>query len=462
MTGINQRGRYGRYIHYIFTAVDFLIINLAFVTVWHFPTLLHTQGGRTAWLLVNLVYLPVAYWMSTTHKIRSIQMDHVAANSLRAVVSHAVLFIASLYIIGIDFYWTLFAEFYCICFVALPLWWLLSRIILKTYRRRGKNFSRVVIVGTNTTARRLQDEFRSENGFGYKFMGFFDDECSGYVDPDLYRGDLSRLEDYVKEAQIDEIFYALSGENEEALQRVIRIADDNMARFYYVPRLTRFITRGFTLTALGPMPVLASKANPLKRRANRVIKRTFDIVVSSVALIMSPLVLIPVGIAIKISSPGPVFFRQKRTGYRGRDFECLKFRTMKVNAAADTAQATKNDPRKTRLGNILRHTSIDELPQFWNVFKGDMSVIGPRPHMLRHTEQYSRLIDQYMMRHTVKPGITGWAQVNGYRGETRELWQMEKRVEFDMWYIEHWSLLLDMKIMFRTVYNAIVGEKNAF
>ncbi|MDE6279893.1 MAG: exopolysaccharide biosynthesis polyprenyl glycosylphosphotransferase, partial [Paramuribaculum sp.] len=257
-------------------------------------------------------------------------------------------------------------------------------------------------------------------------------------------------------------FYALSGENEEALQRVIRIADDNMARFYYVPRLTRFITRGFTLTALGPMPVLASKANPLKRRANRVIKRTFDIVVSSVALIMSPLVLIPVGIAIKISSPGPVFFRQKRTGYRGRDFECLKFRTMKVNTTADTAQATKNDPRKTRLGNILRHTSIDELPQFWNVFKGDMSVIGPRPHMLRHTEQYSRLIDQYMMRHTVKPGITGWAQVNGYRGETRELWQMEKRVEFDMWYIEHWSLLLDMKIMFRTVYNAIVGEKNAF
>lgn len=183
---------------------------------------------------------------------------------------------------------------------------------------------------------------------------------------------------------------------------------------------------------------------------------------SATVLLFSPLVFIPVAIAIKLSSPGPIFFKQKRTGYRGREFYCYKFRTMRVNKSADTQQATKNDPRKTRVGDFLRRTSIDELPQFINVFIGNMSVVGPRPHMLKHTEQYSHLIKKYMVRHYIKPGITGWAQINGFRGQTEELWQMEQRVEHDVWYIEHWNPLLDLKIIFRTVTNAIHGEKNAF
>ncbi|MDE5684305.1 MAG: sugar transferase, partial [Muribaculaceae bacterium] len=157
-----------------------------------------------------------------------------------------------------------------------------------------------------------------------------------------------------------------------------------------------------------------------------------------------------------------VYFRQERTGYLGRSFECLKFRTMKVNSTSDVCQATKNDPRKTRFGEFLRRTSIDELPQFINVWRGEMSIVGPRPHMLMHTEQYTELIDRYMLRHAVKPGITGWAQVNGYRGPTDELWKMERRVEYDVWYIENWSLLLDMKIIVRTVINAFRSDENAF
>lgn len=201
---------------------------------------------------------------------------------------------------------------------------------------------------------------------------------------------------------------------------------------------------------------------PLKSRFNRLLKRAFDLTVSSVVLVLSPIVYIPVAIAIKLSSPGPVFFKQKRTGLYGREFYCYKFRTMKVNVDADNLQATKDDPRKTRVGEFLRHTSIDELPQFINVFKGDMSIVGPRPHMLKHTEEYSKLIDTYMVRHAVKPGITGWAQVTGYRGQTEELWQMEGRVEKDIWYIEHWSFALDLKIMAFTVINAIKGEEQAF
>ncbi|MEE0974734.1 MAG: exopolysaccharide biosynthesis polyprenyl glycosylphosphotransferase, partial [Muribaculaceae bacterium] len=230
----------------------------------------------------------------------------------------------------------------------------------------------------------------------------------------------------------------------------------------FVPQISRYINRGFDLYNMGPVAVMTLRCNPLKRFVNRLLKRSFDLLFSSIVLLFSPIVFIPVAIAIKLSSPGPVFFKQKRTGHLGKDFNCWKFRTMKVNADSDSKQAEKDDPRKTRVGDFLRKTSIDELPQFINVFLGDMSVVGPRPHMLKHTLDYSKLIDKYMVRHAIKPGITGWAQVNGYRGQTEQLWQMEKRVEHDVWYIENWTFLLDIKIIIRTVMNAIQGEKNAF
>ena len=227
-------------------------------------------------------------------------------------------------------------------------------------------------------------------------------------------------------------------------------------------QIPRTLARNFELNSVGHLPLLSIRNNPLKKNINRLLKRSFDLVVSSLFLCFYPLVYIVVAIGIKISSPGPVYFRQERTGYLGRSFECLKFRTMKVNATSDICQATKNDPRKTRFGEFLRRTSIDELPQFVNVWRGEMSIVGPRPHMLMHTEQYTELIDRYMLRHAVKPGITGWAQVNGYRGPTDELWKMERRVEYDVWYIENWSLLLDMKIIVRTVINAFRSDENAF
>ena len=242
----------------------------------------------------------------------------------------------------------------------------------------------------------------------------------------------------------------------------MKIADDNVADFFYVPQISRYISRGFELHNIGAVPVLTVMRNPLSSTLNSAIKRTFDLVFSSAFLCVYPLIYLVIGTAIKITSPGPIYFKQRRTGYRGQEFTCLKFRTMHVNSDADSEQATENDPRKTRLGDFLRRTSLDELPQFINVWRGDMSVVGPRPHMLKHTEDYSRLVDRYMLRHLVKPGITGWAQVNGYRGITDQLWKMERRVENDVWYIEHWSLLLDLKIIVRTVLNAFVGEKNAY
>jgi putative colanic acid biosynthesis UDP-glucose lipid carrier transferase len=201
----------------------------------------------------------------------------------------------------------------------------------------------------------------------------------------------------------------------------------------------------------------------LLRASNRFKKRVFDVVCSLAFIVLIYWwVYLIVAAIIKVTSPGPVYFKQLRNGMNGKEFTCLKFRSMRVNADAGKVQATKDDSRKTKFGAFMRKTSIDELPQFINVLRGDMSLVGPRPHMLSHTKEYSALINKYMVRHLVKPGITGLAQVTGFRGETKELSQMEGRVRQDIWYVENWSFFLDIRILFLTVYNAIRGDKQAY
>ena len=208
--------------------------------------------------------------------------------------------------------------------------------------------------------------------------------------------------------------------------------------------------------------LFTNRREPLTQMSNIILKRTFDIVVS----LLTCLVLIPflpiIALIIKLQSPGPLFFVQQRTGLNGRNFNCYKFRSMHVNKQADMLQATKNDPRKFPFGEFMRKTNIDEFPQFFNVLKGDMSIVGPRPHMLLHTEQYGTLINKYMVRHFCRPGITGWAQVTGCRGETKELWQMEERIKRDIWYLENWTFWLDIKIILKTALTIIRPDKQAY
>lgn len=239
---------------------------------------------------------------------------------------------------------------------------------------------------------------------------------------------------------------------------------NNVVHFYSVPNVSNYLHHRMYFNMIGSVPYLSFFRDPLSSSVqNRVIKRTFDIVFSLTFLCtIFPIVLLVVAVITKITMPGPLFFRQKRNGLNDKVFYCIKFRSMRVNDDADKVQATKDDPRKTKWGNIMRKTNIDELPQFINVLLGDMSVVGPRPHMLKHTEEYSQLIDKYMVRHFVRPGITGWSQVTGFRGETKELSQMEGRVKGDIWYIEHWTFWLDLYIIFKTIANAIRGEKEAY
>lgn len=454
----------GRAIALLFNVGCVVVINLAFwLLISREPlSLCSPTYLREMWVMVNVCAIPaLAVTQMGRHEQRTMLLDKVVRSTLMTVLVHFVSLLALTTFLHLDDMRIRdYIFFYSTMLAGLLLFRVAGGYALKTYRRHGYNFTRVVIVGCGSSAERLTSAMLNDSGYGYKIIGYFDDGNIPKSGIGKVRR-MSELESFVVENDVNQIFFTLSGSN-EWLKHVIKIADDHCVDFYYVPQIPRTLTRGFELHRVGHIPVLTIRHNPLKGYFNSFVKRSFDLVVSSLFLCIYPLIYIPVAIAIKMSSPGPVYFKQERTGYLGRPFLCLKFRTMRVNSDSDSTQATRHDPRKTRLGEFLRHTSLDELPQFINVWRGDMSIVGPRPHMLAHTEQYTELIDRYMLRHAVKPGITGWAQVNGYRGPTDELWKMERRVEYDVWYIENWSLLLDMKIMVRTMINALHSDENAF
>jgi putative colanic acid biosynthesis UDP-glucose lipid carrier transferase len=320
-----------------------------------------------------------------------------------------------------------------------------------------------VILGAGKSGVELARRISKDPTFGFRILGYFDDNELIKTGELPYLGKVDDLPNYILNNSVDEVYCALPETEGDRIIKLLDFSEKNLVKFFIIPGYYTYLKRKVNLYSLNNVPFLSLFSDPLEDAFNRGLKRGFDILFSLFVLIfLFPFVYIITALSIRLSSPGPIFFKQERTGLKGEDFDCYKFRTMHVNEDSDKLQAVKNDPRKTKVGDFLRKTNIDEIPQFFNVLKGDMSVVGPRPHMLKHTEDYSALIDTYMIRHFVKPGLTGWAQVNGYRGETKKLEQMERRVEMDVWYIENWTPWLDFKIVVKTIVNIIVGEKNAY
>ncbi len=349
-------------------------------------------------------------------------------------------------------------------YVCLAFWRFACRWAIRSLRSSGRNVHHVVFVGNNEPIRELYEEMHHPF-YGYRVEGYFSDEPMDNAPEGLVLlGSVADATEYIKEnSRIQHLYCSLPAVRSAEIIQLLESCEKHCVRFFTIPQLRTFLKRKMQLEIIGSVPALSIRENPLSSLTNRIFKRTFDIVVSGIFMIPFWLIIYPiVAILTHFLQPGPVFFKQKRNGLNGEEFYCYKFRSMKVNADADKMQATENDPRKTPFGNFLRKSSIDELPQFINVLKGDMSIVGPRPHMVMHTEEYSKLIDKYMVRHWVRPGITGWAQVNGARGETRELWQMEDRIKKDVWYVENWSFSLDLKIIFKTIWNVLGGDKQAY
>ncbi|MCF6280349.1 MAG: exopolysaccharide biosynthesis polyprenyl glycosylphosphotransferase [Flavobacteriaceae bacterium] len=331
---------------------------------------------------------------------------------------------------------------------------------LKKYRIGGGNFRDVIILGGNQSIESLTNLFNLRNDLGYRFKGYFSDNNA---DKPKYLGRIENSFDYVLPNRIDEVFCSISELSKEEIKKIISFGEKNNVPIKLIPDSKGLFSKGMVLDYYDYIPILSLKKLPFDNPIIKYSKRVFDIIFSSFIIIFVLSWLTPIlFILIKLESKGPLFFIQLRDGLNGKQFECYKFRSMGVNKEAHKIQATRGDQRVTRIGKLIRKTSIDELPQFINVFLGDMSVVGPRPHMTSQSKKYAKIVDKYFVRNLVKPGVTGLSQVRGFRGEIEEISDMENRVRLDIFYINNWSFILDLKIIAQTLLNAIRGEEKAY
>ncbi|PRY11218.1 putative colanic acid biosynthesis UDP-glucose lipid carrier transferase [Pontibacter ummariensis] len=395
---------------------------------------------------------------------RLLPCDKRVSDLLSAFVLHAFILASCIVIFNLEELSRLLLLY---TYLSTALLISVSRLLLsqvfRYYTNSDMAHTRYVIVGAGPAAAALFQTLSSNDDIGTKFMGVFDDS----VDPgnplsSQIKGCVDDLKEYCLQHSIDEVYYTLPLTNKEQVDDLTAFADENFVYFRLVPDFSAIVQKDVNMYFYHNIPMISVRKEPLEIASNRIAKRLFDVAFSlAVILFIFPVLLPIIALAIRLESKGPIFFKQLRPGKKNKLFVCYKFRTMRVNTQTEL-QATKNDPRITKVGAFLRKTSMDELPQFFNVLLGDMSVVGPRPNLISQLDHYSKLISKYKMRHFVTPGITGYAQVSGFRGETKELHLMEKRVEYDVRYMENWSLMMDMKIIFLTVWNMIKGEKNAY
>jgi len=348
------------------------------------------------------------------------------------------------------------AEYFVLVMAVVSVLKFLNYFLLMRYRQKVKgNMRNVVVLGESKKTIQLITVFKERTEYGYNFLKQFSTKELGFS--------LDGCFNFILQNKVDEIYCSVSELSNDEVLSFINFADNNLISLKFIPDNKNIFAKKLKFEYYDYIPVLSLRDIPLHSPINAFIKRSFDIIFSLVVILGLLSWLTPVlAIIITLESKGPVFFRQTRNGVDNREFYCYKFRSMAPNSSADDFQATRNDMRVTKVGRFIRSTSIDELPQFYNVLFGTMSVVGPRPHMVKHTNEYSDKVDKYMVRHFVKPGITGLAQVRGYRGEIETNADIQNRTKFDIFYIENWSLFLDLKIVLQTVINAFKGEAKAY
>ncbi|WP_313790278.1 exopolysaccharide biosynthesis polyprenyl glycosylphosphotransferase [Flagellimonas meridianipacifica] len=383
------------------------------------------------------------------------------AQILRLIFSQFVLFFLILYAF-IGFFKQpvmsrlALAQYFVFVLLAVFTLKFIGYLSLMNYRKRVKgNLRNVVVIGKNRKTDQLVKVFTERREFGYNFLKQFSLSDSNFSLQDCFN--------YISQKDVDEIYCSVSDLGNDELADFVNFADNNLKTLKFVPDNKNIFSKKLKFEYYDYIPILSLRDIPLHIPLNSFLKRSFDIVFSIFVILgilswLTPLL----ALLISLESKGPVFFRQTRNGIDNREFYCYKFRSMAPNGNADDSQATKNDMRVTKVGRFIRATSIDELPQFYNVLFGTMSVVGPRPHMVKHTNEYSDRVDKYMVRHFVKPGITGLAQVKGYRGEIESQFDIQNRIKLDIFYVENWSMFLDFKIIVQTIINALRGEAKAY
>lgn len=456
----------GYLIKWIIRLGDVISINLGLILLYHIiPISIVDKPQLTETiLLINLTYFITINLIPLRFLEEHIVFfDKIIQKSLSFITLYYILLSAGVFLFEIaklEFInWLLYYAGIALMYL---LWHIVARSALKWYRRKGHNYKRIVIVGNGSNAISIYHELKS-SVYGYKILGQFGDKPIAECTDIQYIGHISDIQQFCMNNKVDEIYCTLPNNEEAEIIQLVNLAERNMIRFFLIPDFYGYIKRKLVLHSLQSIPVIAIRPEPLQKLYNRILKRSFDIIFSSLVIVsVLPVIYIIFGLLIKLTSKGPVLFRQQRTGIHGKVFTCYKFRTMVSDQQNSDRITQRQDSRITKIGAFMRRTSIDELPQFINTLIGNMSVVGPRPHMIQQTDLYNQLIDKFMIRHLIKPGITGWAQISGHRGETRTIEQMESRFKKDVWYLENWSFTLDLKIIAVTAYQVIKGDENAY
>lgn len=451
-----------RIIRLLYLLGDLFLLNFAFLLMHALRFEGAALSGKYLLLLAyfNFTWVFIALFLGNYQVSRLDSYSQTVRKMLQSILWHFFTVTAIFVFVKTIYFSRLHLGLTYISFTFLVLTWRIAAIYFnRVYHRRGYNLARIVMVGYNDLSITLANYLKQHPELGYRFMGFFDDKS----DNSRIKGKINDLPAYVKKHKIDEIYCSLANSDSRKIRELVKFADDNLLRIKMIPNLHDFPNQRFRLENYGDIPVLLHRDEPLSDYLNLLVKRLFDIAFASFVILFILSWLVPlIALIIRIDSPGPIFFIQKRSGRKNRKFACFKFRTMRYSKNAEFVQASRNDSRITRVGRILRKTNLDEMPQFFNVLLGDMTIVGPRPHPVELDESFKAVVDKYMVRHFVKPGITGLAQVKGYRGETRDVRSMINRIRMDVFYIENWSFWFDVKIIFLTVLRMVKGDRSAF
>jgi len=450
---IFKRGRYSGFLRPISYVIDLLIINLLAYRFFEDNLIFINYT-----VIISLTWIVIALRTNFYEIYRFTRLTNILSLTGKQAILFTLMVFAFFGVFNnlnrdpLSILNYIILAILCITLVKLGVFYLLKkyRLLLKG------NLRKVVIIGLNQKTDQLRKFFLENPEYGYVLAKTFD------LDGDK-KMPLDDCLKFIGENNIDEIYSSVSKLSDKELAKLIDYADNNLKILKFLPDNKEIYSKRLDFTYYGYLPILSLRKIPIEEPFNKFIKRSFDIILSIIVIVGVLSWLTPIlAIFIKLESKGPVFFKQRRNGLDYKEFYCYKFRSMRPNPEAHLHQIRKNDPRVTRVGKVIRKTSIDELPQFINVLKGEMSVVGPRPHMVSHTHMYAKRIDKFMVRHFIKPGITGLAQVSGYRGEVEDDNHIINRVKYDIFYLENWSLFLDIKIVFQTIYNALRGEEKAY
>ncbi|MGX9418471.1 undecaprenyl-phosphate glucose phosphotransferase [Vibrio sp. WJH972] len=463
--------RYGSRIKYYGeeSTVAFKLFDLIVIALLLYTVCLSYVGSFSTIYQLTLSIVVISFYLIADfagvyqpYRFDSMRETFLSILSAWAICTAITLCFGFFFKVAEDYSRIVFGVWFVLTPVILVGWRWGFAAVVKLIRPPETGKRKVIIIGATRSGIQLAHELKQRGKQNETLVGFYDDRNVDRIGlaglPAPLRGRIDDALELAKIHSVQEVYIALPMEASKRIKQILNAFADANARVHVVPDFFTFDLMQSRLKNVGRVVTLSVYDSPFYGLTS-LVKRIEDIVLASIILLLISPVLIAVAIGVKLSSPGPIIFKQARYGLDGKSIRVWKFRSMKaMDNGAVVKQATKGDPRITKFGAFIRRTSLDELPQFFNVITGQMSIVGPRPHAVAHNEEYRGLIDKYMLRHHVKPGITGWAQINGLRGETETLDKMEKRVEFDLVYIQNWSLWLDIKIVFLTVFKGFVGK----